>query len=84
LENILKISGICSVISQVLDNFFLIQKNVDDVSGLYWFVMREVECALIKKTFQLTDRNKKRTAKILGISRNTLNTKMKILKIDAQ
>jgi DNA-binding protein Fis len=78
----LKPNGISSVIDQILDNFFLIQKNVDDVSELYWFVIREVERVLIHKAFHLADRNKKRAAKILGISRNTLTTKMKALKID--
>jgi DNA-binding protein Fis len=78
----LKVSGISSVIDQVLDDFFLIQKNIDDVSELYWFVIHEVERALIQKTFYLAERNKCRTSKILGISRNTLNAKIKSLKID--
>jgi DNA-binding protein Fis len=78
----LKSSGISSVIDHILDDFFLIQKNVDDVSELYWFVIHEVERALILKAFNLADRNKRRTAKILGISRNTLNAKIKALKID--
>ncbi|MDR1289309.1 MAG: hypothetical protein LBJ77_02865 [Holosporales bacterium] len=78
----MKASGISSVIDHILDNFFLIQKNVDDVSELYWFVIHEVERSLIQKAFYLADRNKRRTAKILGISRNTLNAKIKALKID--
>jgi DNA-binding protein Fis len=82
LENTLKASGISSVIDHILDDFFLIQKNVDDVSELYWFVIQEVERALIQKAFHLADRNKRRTAKILGISRNTLNAKIKTLEID--
>lgn len=64
-----------------LDNFFLIQKNSSNVVGLYGIVVQEVERILIKKVMQLTDRNKKKTAKILGISRNTLDSKIKNLNI---
>lgn len=73
--------SISSAIEALLDKFFLVQKNINDVSDLYNVVMKEVEYAVIKKTMLLTDRNKKQTAKILGISRNTLNSKLKNLKI---
>ncbi|MDR1234121.1 MAG: hypothetical protein LBJ92_03195 [Holosporales bacterium] len=38
--------------------------------------MREVEIAMLKKILHLSDRNKKKAARILGISRNTLHNKM--------
>jgi DNA-binding protein Fis len=77
----LKKSDIASAIEMALDNFFLIQKNSSNVVGLYGIVVQEVERILIKKVMQLTDRNKKKTAKILGISRNTLDSKIKNLNI---
>ncbi|MDR1391267.1 MAG: hypothetical protein LBI95_02775 [Holosporales bacterium] len=73
--------SISSAIDSLLDNFFLIQKDIDSVSNLYGTVIKEAEYAVIKKTMELTSRNKKQTAKILGISRNTLNLKIKNLKI---
>ncbi len=77
----MKSQSISSAIESLLDNFFLVQKNINDVSDLYNIVIKEAEYAVIKKTMFLTDRNKKQTAKILGISRNTLNSKIKNLKI---
>jgi DNA-binding protein Fis len=59
-----------------------VQKNANDVSGLYGMVIREAEYAVIKKTLKLTNRNKKQTAQILGISRNKLNSKIKFLKLE--
>ncbi|MDR2667248.1 MAG: helix-turn-helix domain-containing protein [Holosporales bacterium] len=77
----MKQHNISSAIELLLDNFFLVQKNIRNVSGLYDIVIKEAETAVITKTMQLTDRNKKQTAKILGISRNTLDSKLKKLKI---
>lgn len=74
--------NISSVIEVLLDNFFIVQKNIDDVSNLYNTVIQEAEYAVIRKVMILTERNKKRAAKILGISRNTLSTKLKYLDID--
>jgi DNA-binding protein Fis len=70
------------VLESILDNFFLVQKNINSVSGLYGMVIQEAEYAVIKKTLKLTNRNKKLTAQILGISRNKLNTKIKLLKLE--
>jgi DNA-binding protein Fis len=80
----MKQHNISSAIELLLDNFFLVQKNVNSVSGLYDIVVREAEVAVITKIMKLTGRNKKQTAKILGISRNTLNSKLKKLKIGTQ
>ncbi|MDR3031186.1 MAG: hypothetical protein LBU35_02255 [Holosporales bacterium] len=77
----MKKQGIAAAISDALNDFFIIQKDINKVTGLYRTVVLEVETALIKQTYKLTGRNKKQTAKILGISRNTLTAKMKILGI---
>ena len=74
--------SISSAVESVLDNFVILQKDINKISGLYYTVISEVEMSLIKKIYVLTGKNKKQTAKILGISRNTLNTKMKNFGID--
>ncbi|GHT88434.1 hypothetical protein FACS1894113_0850 [Alphaproteobacteria bacterium] len=74
--------GISSSIELLLDNFFVLQNDIKDVSGLYKTVMSEVEAILIQKTYNIAGKNKKLTAKILGISRNTLATKMARITLD--
>lgn len=74
--------SISVAIDSVLDNFFLVHKDINTISGLYNMVIKEVETTLIKKTMALTDRNKRKTAKILGISRNTLLSKIKSLNLE--
>ena len=70
--------SISAAVNAVLDNYIVMQKNIDDVSGLYDVVIKEVEKALIEKILNITRNNKKKTAKILGISRNTLSSKISI------
>ncbi|MDO4975600.1 MAG: helix-turn-helix domain-containing protein [Alphaproteobacteria bacterium] len=74
--------SISSAIDSLLDNFIILQKDIASVSGLYHTVIKEAEQAVIKKIMVATDRNKTKTAKILGISRNTLDSKIKNLKIE--
>ena len=74
--------SISYAIELVLSEFFLVQKNIDNISGLYKTVMQEVESTLIKKIMKLTDKNKTQTAKILGITRNTLVSKLKSLGLE--
>jgi DNA-binding protein Fis len=77
----MKTHSISSAIENLLDDFFLVQKNTDGISGLYDTVIREAEYAVVKKALRLTDRNKRKSAQLLGISRNTLNAKIKALKL---
>lgn len=78
----MKRRSISYAIELVLSEFFLVQKNIDNISGLYKTVMQEVESTLIKKIMKLTDKNKTQTAKILGITRNTLVSKLKSLGLE--
>jgi DNA-binding protein Fis len=75
----LKKHDIASAIELALNNFFLIQKDIDSITGLYQAVIREAERALIRRVMHITNRNKTMTAKILGISRNTLSAKIRNL-----
>ena len=59
------------------ENFFLTEKKGE----LYKFLMLAVEKPLIESVLQRTEGNQLKTAKILGINRNTLHTKIKKLKI---
>lgn len=74
--------SISSAIDVLLDNFIILQKDIANVTGLYHTVVKEAEQAVIKKIMIATDRNKTKTAKVLGISRNTLDSKIKSLKIE--
>lgn len=74
--------SISSAIDVLLDNFIIVQKDIANVTGLYHTVVKEAEQAVIKKIMIATDRNKTKTAKVLGISRNTLDSKIKSLKIE--
>ncbi len=74
--------SISSAIDVLLDNFIIVQKDIANVTGLYHTVVKEAEQAVIKKIMLATDRNKTKTAKVLGISRNTLDSKIKSLKIE--
>ncbi len=58
--------------------FFLKNKTKE----LYKNVLEIVERPLIEMTLQKTDGNQKKAAKLLGINRNTLHSKIKKLKID--
>lgn len=73
---------ISSAIETALNNFLMLQKDITKINGMYYIVIPQVEMILIKKIYELTGKNKNQTAKILGISRNTLNAKMKSLDID--
>lgn len=74
--------SIASAIESLLDDFFLVQKDITQVSDLYDVVIKEAESAVIKRIMILTCRNKRQAAKILGISRNTLNAKIKRLNLE--
>ncbi|MDR1488637.1 MAG: hypothetical protein LBI26_02770 [Holosporales bacterium] len=68
-------------VGEVLNNFILLQKDITEITGLHSTVISEVEKTLIVKIMQATRHNKNKTAKILGISRNTLSSKIKTLNI---
>lgn len=82
--NIMNKSSISAALDVVLNNFLIVQKDITQISGLYETVIREVEATLIKKILTITYRNKKQTAKILGISRNTLTSKIKSLSLEEE
>ena len=78
----MKSRTIANAIGELLDDFLLIQKDINQVSNLYSVVIREVEVAMIRKVMNWSSRNKTQAAKILGISRNTLTKKIQDLQMD--
>ena len=78
----MKSRNIADAIGVLLDDFFLIQKDINMVNNLHSVVIREVEVAMIQKVMNWTSRNKTQAAKILGISRNTLTKKIQDLQMD--
>ena len=67
--------SISQLIGSTLDELFKNKK----ISGIYKIIIQEVEKILINKVMKITNYNKKLSARILGISRNTLDSKIKIL-----
>lgn len=76
--------NISNAIGVLLDDFFLIQKDISKVNNLYSVVIKEVEIAMIRKVMNWSSRNKTQAAKILGISRNTLAKKLQDLQLDTE
>ena len=60
-----------------LEDFFITKKDKE----LYRFILESVEKPLIERVLEKTNGNQIQAAKILGINRNTLRTKIKKLNI---
>jgi len=61
-----------------VEDFFLREKE----GKLYKFLLNVVEKPLIENVLRKTEGNQLKTAKILGINRNTLHSKIEKLKIN--
>lgn len=60
------------------EDFFLHEKE----GNLYKFLLNVIEKPLIENVLRKTEGNQLRAAKILGINRNTLHTKIEKLRIN--
>lgn len=63
-----------------VEDFFMQEKEGD----LYKFLLAVIEKPLIEKVLYKTEGNQFKAAKILGINRNTLHTKIQKLKINVE
>lgn len=72
-----------SLVARKLENS-LSQMDLHELDNLYEMVLHQVERPLINIILQQTRGNQVRTAEILGINRNTLRKKIKILEIDVK
>lgn len=74
----LKKTSLESLIKQKLA-LFLEKLGAENISNFYTVATQQLEKPLFKLLLEKTGHNKKLVAKILGINRNTLHTKMKAL-----
>ncbi len=72
-----------SLVAHKLENS-LAQMNLQEMNNLYDMVLHQVERPLINIVLQKTRGNQIRTADILGINRNTLRKKIKMLDIEVK
>lgn len=73
------------LVKSKLEHFFYQQeKSQIEIKGLYDIVIEQVEKPLIELTLKATRGNKVKSAKILGINRNTLKKKIDTYKIKYQ
>ena len=72
-----------ALVARKLENS-LAQMNLQEMNNLYDMVLHQVERPLINIVLQKTRGNQIRTADILGINRNTLRKKIKMLDIEVK
>ncbi len=71
-----KTTSLSEVLNQQMEIYFRKINPNEPKSHLFSLVIHEVEQTLIKKTLEYTGGNRSKAAKILGINRNTLNSKI--------
>ena len=75
-------AGLSGAVESFLKNYFAAHDGILPTTGLYDRVIQEVERPLIETTLKAVMGNQKKAAEILGINRNTLRKKVKLLEID--
>ena len=73
--------GLTVTVDRHLENYFAAHKGSLPAAGLYDRIIQEVERPLINRTLLATRGNQIRAAQILGINRNTLRKKIKLMRI---
>lgn len=73
--------SLSAVVEKFLKKYFKLHGDHLPAEGLYQRILVEVEKPLIEMTLQATNGNQVHTARILGINRNTLRKKMKLLQL---
>lgn len=73
--------GLSETVAQQLKSYFAAHQDGIPPAGLYDRVLHEIERPLISMTLEVTNGNQIRAAAILGLNRNTLRKKIRILDI---
>ena len=74
--------GLGAVVEKYLRRFYKNTVQAVELTDVYDAVINEVERRLIAVTLEVTQGNRLKTAKILGVNRNTLLKKMRRLNLD--
>ena len=74
--------GLGAVVEKYLRRFYADAAEIAEQANVYEFVMEEVERRLIAVTLDIANGNRLKTAKILGLNRNTLLKKMRRFNLD--
>ncbi len=82
-KSLRKSESLEALVAQKLENS-LARMNLKEMNNLYEMVLHQIERPLINIVLQKTRGNQIKTADILGINRNTLRKKIKILDIDVK
>ena len=73
--------GLASAVAEQLESYFNAHKDGVPPAGLYDRVLHEVERPLITMTLNATNGNQIKAAAVLGLNRNTLRKKIRLLDI---
>lgn len=68
--------GISDVVERYVKHYFDLHGDILPVNGLYPFLMKEMEKPLIQVALKHLKGNQVKTAKLLGMNRNTLRRKI--------
>ena len=73
--------GLSDSVGHQLKSYFAAHKGGIPPAGLYDRVLREIERPLISMTLEATNGNQIKAAAVLGLNRNTLRKKIRLLEI---
>jgi two-component system nitrogen regulation response regulator GlnG len=79
-----KITPLNEIIHEYLSKCFAEHPDIKSINNLYETIIIEVEKPLISIVLEENAYNQSRTAKALGINRNTLRKKIQDLKLDVK
>jgi Fis family transcriptional regulator, factor for inversion stimulation protein len=73
----LKQDGLADRVMQAVKTYLSTTKTKDANLNLYQLIVEEVEAPLFRTVMEMTRYNQSRAARVLGVSRGTLRTKLK-------
>ena len=74
-------NGLAGAVAEQLESYFSAHKDGVPPTGLYDRVLHEIERPLITMTLNATKGNQIKAAAVLGLNRNTLRKKIRVLDI---
>lgn len=69
--------GLSQQVVNAVKNYLNSASNKDSNLNLYQLIVEEVEAPLFRSVMELTRYNQSKAARVLGVSRGTLRTKLK-------